>query len=49
LSEAHDLEYYDLKQYREKVKELDTIHRQVTKALAPKLKQEDRKNQNVEL
>ncbi len=32
---------------REKVKELDTIHRQVTKALAPE--QSDRKKQNMEL
>ncbi|MCD8150473.1 MAG: MobA/MobL family protein [Clostridiales bacterium] len=49
LSEAHDLEYSDLKQYREKVKELDKIHRQVTKALAPEPEQSARKKQNMEL
>lgn len=49
LSEAHDLEYSNLKQYREKVKELDTIHRQVTKALAPEPEQLGRKKQNMEI
>ncbi len=49
LSDAHDLEYAELKQHREKVKELDTIHRQVTKALALEPEQPERKKQNMEL
>ncbi len=49
LSEAHDLEYSGLKQYREKVKELDIVRCQVRKALNSEQELEGKKKEQMQL
>lgn len=49
LSEAHDLEYSELKEYREDIKKLDTVHCQVLKALNSEQELEGKKKEQMQL